>query len=444
MKDERMKTGAPGRLLIELSIPAICAPIVTLLYNTVDRVYIGRMADGTMAMAGIGVCMPITMVLSGLSSLFGRGGAPLAAISLGKEDKEEAELFLGNSFLGLIITSLLVMAGTLAFKEPLLAMFGATANTMAYLTIYLYGTLFVQITVGMNYFITTQGFAKTAMATTMLGAFLNIILDPIFMFRMNMGIKGAALATVVSQLISCVFVLQFLLGKNTKLRLGMKTMKLKKDVLTRILVLGASPFFMTTSEGVMHICFNMQVLKYGGDIAVGAMTILFSMFQFINLPLMGISQGSQPIVSFNYGAGEYGRVRKTLRYAIIACTAFSLWGTTLMLLFPSFFIRLFNTDPELVSLGAGMLRVYISGCFFIGANSLYQQTYTSMGEGKMSFFFAFFRKVILLIPLLYILPAVFPWGVFAVALAEPVSDLLTTLCNKLYFDRFMKKKLSVS
>ncbi len=444
MKDERMKTGAPGRLLIELSIPAICAQIVTLLYNTVDRVYIGRMADGTMAMAGIGVCMPITMVLSGLSSLFGRGGAPLAAISLGKEDKEEAELFLGNSFLGLIITSLLVMAGTLAFKEPLLAMFGATANTMAYLTIYLYGTLFVQITVGMNYFITTQGFAKTAMATTMLGAFLNIILDPIFMFRMNMGIKGAALATVVSQLISCVFVLQFLLGKNTKLRLGMKTMKLKKDVLTRILVLGASPFFMTTSEGVMHICFNMQVLKYGGDIAVGAMTILFSMFQFINLPLMGISQGSQPIVSFNYGAGEYGRVRKTLRYAIIACTAFSLWGTTLMLLFPSFFIRLFNTDPELVSLGAGMLRVYISGCFFIGANSLYQQTYTSMGEGKMSFFFAFFRKVILLIPLLYILPAVFPWGVFAVALAEPVSDLLTTLCNKLYFDRFMKKKLSVS
>ncbi|MCI8888364.1 MAG: MATE family efflux transporter [Hungatella sp.] len=446
MKDERMKTEDPRKLLIQLSIPAICAQIVTLLYNTVDRVYIGRMEDGTMAMAGIGLCVPITMVLSGLSSLFGRGGSPLAAISLGKGDREEAELFLGNSFFGLVVTSFLVMAGTLIFRKPLLTMFGASENTMwyasEYLTVYLYGTLFVQITVGMNYFITTQGFAKTAMITTMLGAFLNIILDPIFMFQLNMGIKGAALATVVSQMVSCVFVMWFLLGKNTKLCLRLKNMRIKKGILTRVLVLGASPFFMTTSEGIMHICFNMQVLKYGGDLAVSAMTILFSMFQFINLPLTGVAQGSQPIVSFNYGAGDYGRVKKTLRYAIIACTAFSLCGTTLMLLFPAFFIRLFNSDPALVSLGARMLRVYIFGCFFIGANSLYQQTYTSMGEGRMSFFFAFFRKVILLIPLLYILPSALPWGVMAVALAEPVSDLMTTFCNKLYFDRFMKKKLS--
>lgn len=446
MKDERMKTEEPRKLLIQLSIPAICAQIVTLLYNTVDRVYIGRMEDGTMAMAGIGLCVPITMVLSGLSSLFGRGGSPLAAISLGKGDREEAELFLGNSFFGLVVTSFLVMAGTLIFRKPLLTMFGASENTMwyasEYLTVYLYGTLFVQITVGMNYFITTQGFAKTAMITTMLGAFLNIILDPIFMFQLNMGIKGAALATVVSQMVSCVFVMWFLLGKNTKLCLRLKNMRIKKGILTRVLVLGASPFFMTTSEGIMHICFNMQVLKYGGDLAVSAMTILFSMFQFINLPLTGVAQGSQPIVSFNYGAGDYGRVKKTLRYAIIACTAFSLCGTTLMLLFPAFFIRLFNSDPALVSLGARMLRVYIFGCFFIGANSLYQQTYTSMGEGRMSFFFAFFRKVILLIPLLYILPSTLPWGVMAVALAEPVSDLMTTFCNKLYFDRFMKKKLS--
>lgn len=446
MKDERMKTEDPRKLLIQLSIPAICAQIVTLLYNTVDRVYIGRMEDGTMAMAGIGLCVPITMVLSGLSSLFGRGGSPLAAISLGKGDREEAELFLGNSFFGLVVTSFLVMAGTLIFRKPLLTMFGASENTMwyasEYLTVYLYGTLFVQITVGMNYFITTQGFAKTAMITTMLGAFLNIILDPIFMFQLNMGIKGAALATVVSQMVSCVFVMWFLLGKNTKLCLRLKNMRIKKGILTRVLVLGASPFFMTTSEGIMHICFNMQVLKYGGDLAVSAMTILFSMFRFINLPLTGVAQGSQPIVSFNYGAGDYGRMKKTLRYAIIACTAFSLCGTTLMLLFPAFFIRLFNSDPALVSLGARMLRVYIFGCFFIGANSLYQQTYTSMGEGRMSFFFAFFRKVILLIPLLYILPSALPWGVMAVALAEPVSDLMTTFCNKLYFDRFMKKKLS--
>lgn len=445
IEEERMKTGDPKTLLIQLSIPAICAQIVTLLYNTVDRVYIGRMADGTMAMAGIGLCMPITMVLSGLSALFGRGGSPLAAISLGKEDREEAELFLGNSFISLVITSLSVMAATLIFQNPLLKMFGASENTMGYagdyLTIYLYGTLFVQITVGMNYFITTQGFAKTAMVTTMLGAVLNIILDPVFMFRMGMGIKGAALATVVSQMISCIFVLWFLTGKNTKLRLRLRTMRIDKTVITRVLILGASPFFMSTSEGVMHICFNMQVLKYGGDLAVGAMTILFSMFQFINLPLTGISQGSQPIVSFNYGARDYGRVRQTLQLATVACTLFSLCGTTLMMLFPAFFIRLFNRDPQLVELGARMLRVYISGCFFIGANSLYQQTYTSMGEGKMSFFFAFFRKVILLIPLLYIFPVVFPWGVLAVALAEPVSDLLTTLCNKIYFRRFLQRKL---
>lgn len=445
MKDERMKTDDPGRLLIQLSIPAICAQIVTLLYNTVDRVYIGRMADGTMAMAGIGLCMPITMVLSGLSALFGRGGSPLAAISLGKEDQDEAELFLGNSFFCLVFTSFLVMAAALVFQRPLLTMFGASENTMNYamdyLTIYLYGTLFVQITVGMNYFITTQGFAKTAMVTTMLGAVLNIVLDPVFMFRMGMGIKGAALATVVSQAISCIFVLDFLTGKSTKLRLKLRNMKLDKTILGRVLVLGVSPFFMTTSEGIMHICFNIQVLKYGGDLAVGAMTILFSMFQFINLPLTGIAQGSQPIVSFNYGAKDYGRVRQTLGYAVIACTSFSLCGTALMMLFPSFFIRLFNKDPRLVELGAGMLRVYISGCFFIGANSLYQQTYTSMGEGKMSFFFAFFRKVILLIPLLYILPEIFPWGVMAVALAEPVSDLSTTLCNKIYFGRFLRRKL---
>lgn len=446
MKDERLRTENPKKLLVELALPAICAQIVTLLYNTVDRFYIGRMENGTIAMAGIGLCVPITMVLSGLSSMFGRGGAPLAAISLGGEDREGAETYLGNSFMGLILFSLAVMAVGLIFLEPMLMMFGASENTLPYaadyLRIYLWGTLFVQITVGMNYFITTQGFAKTAMVTTMLGALLNVILDPVFMFTFDMGISGAALATVLSQMVSCMFVLWFLLGKRTQIRLRVKAMKLKKDVFKRILVLGASPFFMSTSEGVMQICFNTQMLKFGGDLAVSALTILFSMFQFINLPLTGIAQGSQPIVSFNYGAGDHKRVRQTLRYALIACTTFSFCGTTLMLLFPGFFIRLFNTDPELVALGTRMLRVYIAGCFFIGANTLYQQTYTSLGEGKASFFFAFFRKVILLIPLLYILPAIFPWGVLAVALAEPVSDLCTTLCNRIYFSRFMKNKLS--
>lgn len=322
-------------------------------------------------------------------------------------------------------------------------MFGASENTLPYaldyLTIYLYGTLFVQITVGMNYFITTQGFAGTAMITTMLGAVLNIILDPVFMFRMDMGIRGAALATVVSQMVSCIFVFRFLLGRRTRLRLC--NMRPDTSVMKQILTLGAAPFFMTTSEGVMHICFNMQVLKYGGDLAVSAMTILFSMFQFINLPLTGIAQGSQPIVSFNYGAKAYGRVRDTLKHAVLAAAVFSFCGTVLIVLFPGFFIRIFNSDSKLVRLGARMLRVYISGCFFIEANTIYQQSHTSLGEGKMSFFFAFFRKVILLIPLLYILPHVLSWGVMAVVLAEPVSDLFTTICNWLWFGRFLRKKL---
>ena len=280
------------------------------------------------------------------------------------------------------------------------------------------------------------------MVTTMLGALLNVVLDPIFMFNFHMGIAGAALATVLAQMVSCIFVLCFLLGKRTQIRLRLKKMRLRMRPFKKVMFLGASPFFMTSSEGIMQICFNVQMLKYGGDLAVSAMTILFSMFQFVNLPLTGVAQGSQPIISFNYGAKEYGRMRETLKLAMWVCLAFSLCSTTLMMLFPGFFIRLFNSEPELVTLGSRMLRVYIAGCFFIGANTLYQQTYTSMGEGKMSFFFAFFRKVILLIPLLYLLPAIFPWGVFAVALAEPVSDLTTTICNKLCFSRFMKNKLS--
>ena len=424
MKDERLRTEDPRKLLTELAIPAICAQIVTLLYNTVDRFYIGRMENGAIAMAGIGLCVPITTVLTGLSSLFGRGGAPLAAISLGKGDREEAEDYLGNSFMGLILFSLAVMAVGLIFLEPMLALFGASENTLPYaadyLRIYLWG----------------------AMVTTMLGALLNVVLDPIFMFNFHMGIAGAALATVLAQMVSCIFVLCFLLGKRTQIRLRLKKMRLRMRPFKKVMFLGASPFFMTSSEGIMQICFNVQMLKYGGDLAVSAMTILFSMFQFVNLPLTGVAQGSQPIISFNYGAKEYGRMRETLKLAMWVCLAFSLCSTTLMMLFPGFFIRLFNSEPELVTLGSRMLRVYIAGCFFIGANTLYQQTYTSMGEGKMSFFFAFFRKVILLIPLLYLLPAIFPWGVFAVALAEPVSDLTTTICNKLCFSRFMKNKLS--
>ena len=434
-------------LVLKISVPFMFAQLVNVLYSIVDRIYVGNIpVTGADALAGVGVCAPIVTLLSSFGTLFGIGGSVLFSVRMGAGDEKNARKILANSFSYLIVVSLALTLIFLLTKEQLLNWFGASDVTFpyadTYMTIYTAGTFFALLSTGMNYFITTQGFAKTAMVTTMLGAGLNVILDPIFMFTFQMGIAGAALATVLSQMVSCLFVLWFLLGKRTQIRLRVKAMRLKKAVFQKILVLGASPFFMSTSEGVMQICFNTQMLKFGGDLAVSALTILFSMFQFINLPLTGIAQGSQPIVSFNYGAKDYGRVRQTLRYALAACTAFSLCGTILMLLFPSFFIRLFNTDPELVELGSRMLRVYIAGCFFIGANTLYQQTYTSLGEGKASFFFAFFRKVILLIPLLYILPTIFPWGVFAVAMAEPVSDLVTTLCNRIYFTRFMKKNLS--
>jgi putative MATE family efflux protein len=406
------------------------------------------MDNGTVAMAGIGLCMPVVTVLTSFTEMFGRGGSPLAAISLGEGNRNRAEQYLGNSTCSLILISLFVSLIVLIFKKPILLMFGASSNTLAYasdyLSVYLCGTIFVQLTVGMNYYITTQGFARTAMMTTMIGAVLNLLLDPLFIFTMHMGIRGAALATVAAQFISCIFVLRFLLGKKTKLKLRLKNMRLQWPIMKNIIALGLSPFFIAGSEGILQICFNRQAMRYGGDLAVSVMTILFSMFQLINLPCVGIAQGSQPIVGYNYGAKEYTRVRRTLHYGVLVAAIYSFTTTTLMTVFPAFFIRLFNSDAELVALGSNMLRIYILGSFFIGVTSLYQQTYTSLGEGKTSFFFAFLRKVILLIPFLYIFPSVLPWGIYAVVLAEPVSDMTTTICNHIYFKRFLSKKLADS
>ena len=443
MLDEKINT-----LLLRLSIPAICAQIVTILYNTVDRLFIGRMAAGTLAIAGVGVVAPISMALTGFTNLFCKGGASLSAISLGRNNKKEAETFLGNSFTSILISSVIMIALTLLMKDRLLGWFGASENTIAYaddyLSVYVLGTLFIQMTVGMNYYITTQGFAKTAMITTMLGAVLNIVLDPLFIFVLDLGVSGAAWATVIAQGISCIWVLMFLFGKKTKLRIRKECLIYDSEIMKKTLSLGAAPFFMTTSESVLHICFNRQALYFGGDLAVSVMTILFTMFQFVNLPAQGFAQGSQPIVGYCYGAKAYDRCRTTLKTAVRWALCYSLCMTAAMLVFPSVFIRMFNSDSDLAALGCRMLRIYIFGGLVIGANSIYQQTYTSLGDGRLSFFFAFFRKVILLIPLLYLLPAVTPWGVYAVVLAEPVSDLMTTFVNRINFSRFLVKKFSDS
>lgn len=335
--------------------------------------------------------------------MFGRGGSPHAAIYMGRQDNATAEKFLGNSFCMLLITSVLITAGTLAAKTPVLRLFGASDQTLpyadSYLTIYILGTVFVQITVGMNYYITSQGFAKTAMITTMLGAVLNMALDPVFIFAMNMGVAGAALATVISQFASFVWVLTFLLGKKPTLRIRVENMRPDWRILKQIIILGSAPFFMSASEGVLHVCFNRQVYAYGGDLAVSAMTILFSMFQFVLLPVEGVAQGSQPIIGYNYGSGAYHRVRATIKLALTANSIFTVIVTAIVVLFPQIFIRIFNSDPGLVELGGRMLQIYIFGVFTTGANSTFQQTYNSLGEGGKSFFFAFYRKVVLLIPL---------------------------------------------
>lgn len=443
MKQEKLLHGSIPKLLGELAAPSIASQLVTLLYNLVDRIYIGRMADGITAMAAIGICAPVVTIITSFSSLFGRGGSPLASIELGKKDNHRAEKYLGCSFIMLMMTSIILTAIILLFGKDLLLLFGASDSTLPYaldyMMIYCLGTIPVSLTVGMNYFITCQGFARTAMITTLSGCIINMILDPVLIFSFQMGVKGAALATIISQLVSCIWVMAFLLGDKSILKLHKENFKIRFSIAKAIVVLGSASFFMNMSEGVLTICFNKQVLLYGGDTALSAMTILFSLFQFMLLPVEGVAQGSQPIISFNYGAKRYERVRETIRLAAIVTVTFTMVMTTIIMLFPQFFIRIFNGDSSLLAVGVPMLRIYVGGLFILGLNSTFQQSYNSLGQGGKSFFFAFFRKAILLIPLLYILPSVLPYGLFAVVLAEPVSDIITTVTNTIYFHSFLDK-----
>lgn len=444
MKDKLLNQKV-SKLLYSLAIPAICAQIVSLLYNMVDRIYIGRLPDGDLAMAAIGICVPLTTIINAFNGLFGRGGAPLSSIRLGEENYEEADHILSNSFISLVISSLLITIVVLIFQEPILYLFGASPETIdyarKYIVVYSCGTIFIQLTVGLNYFINTQGFTKFGMATIVLGAILNIILDPIFIFYFEMGVTGAALATIIAQSISCLFVLRFFFGKKTVLHIRKKYLKPKWAIMKQIISLGSSPFFMSATEGLLTISFNQQLLRFGGNMAISSMTIMTSMFQFILLPVEGIAQGSQPIISFNYGAKKYHRVKETISLAIKVSLAYTIIGTIMMELFPMYFVGLFTSSPELLSLGSKMLRVYIFGAGVLGINSTCQQTYNSLGEGKKSFFFAFYRKIILLIPLIFILPMILPYQMMAVVLAEPISDLLTTFTNFIYFKKFIHHKL---
>ena len=409
--------GSIGKLLFKLAVPAILAQIINALYNIVDRIYIGRIPEtGDLALTGIGLTFPILMLITAFSSLIGMGGAPCAAIKMGEGKKAEAEKILGNSLSALLVISAILMVFFYSFKGPLLMMFGASSNTFGYandyLSIYLLGTISVQLALGMNPFINTQGFAGMGMATVLIGAISNIILDPIFIFGFGMGVKGAAIATIISQTISAVWVMWFLLGKKTKLKIRKSNMKISKKILLPIVALGVAPFIMQATESLVNIVLNKSLFIYGskvggeayGDTAVGAMTIISSVLQVMLMPISGLAQGAQPIISYNYGANNMDRVKKTFKVLFISSITMALTLWAMVMIFPGFFVSLFNDKPELTEMTIWGMRIFLSMIWVMGAQMACQQTFIALGQAKISLFLALLRKVILLVPLVLILP----------------------------------------
>lgn len=440
-------TAPIGKLLLKLSIPTVIAQLINMLYNVVDRIYIGHIpGEGSLALTGVGVCMPIIMIVTAFAALISSGGAPRASICMGKQDNKSAEQILGNCFSLQIVVSIVLTVVLLIWNKDLLMAFGASKNTLGYATdymrIYALGTLFVQLTLGMNAFITAQGFTTTSMVSVLIGAICNITLDPVFIFVFNMGVKGAALATVLSQAISTIWVVVFLSGKKTQLHLRKKYMGLKPKVFLPCVALGLATFIMQASESVVTVCFNSSLLHYGGDIAVGAMTILTSVMQFAMLPLQGIAQGSQPIASYNYGAKNAGRVKKTFRLLVITCLTYStlLWAAVQII--PKVFVSIFTSDAKLVAFTAPMLKIYLGGLFLFGIQIACQITFTSLGKAVNSIIVAVVRKFVLLLPLIYIMPHVVSNPTIGVYMAEPIADIIAVLFTSVLFTFQFKKALA--
>lgn len=437
-----------GKLLVKLAVPTVISQIVNMLYNIIDRVYIGHIpGDGSLALTGMGICMPIILIISAFAALVASGGAPRASICMGKGDNESAEKILGGCFAMQIIISAILTVVLLIWDKPLLLAFGASENTIdfavEYMNIYAIGTVFVQLTLGMNAFITAQGFANIGMVTVSIGAVANIILDPIFIFGFGMGVKGAAVATVISQAFSCAWTIAFLTGKKTFLRLKKSNFFGAPKLVLPCVALGLSAFIMQASESVISVCFNSSLLKYGGDVAVGAMTILTSVMQFAMLPLQGIAQGAQPITSYNYGAGNAKRVKKTFRLLLVVCLCYSflLWGC--VMLFPRIFAGMFTTDASLTEFTVHAMRVYFAVMFIFGIQIACQMTFVSIGNAVCSIIVAIMRKFVLLIPLIYILPNFISDKTTAVYTAEPVADIIavsfTAILFAIQFNKSLKK-----
>lgn len=446
-KSADLRHGEIKKLLFSLAVPTVTSQIVNMLYNLVDRVYIGHMTPvetvGKLALTGVGVCMPVIMVISAFASLLAIGGAPRASIAEGRGDTEESQKIMGGCLTLLMCASLVLTAVLQLYAEPLLLTFGASENTigyaLSYMRIYSLGTVFVQLTLGMNAYITAQGFTTVSMRTVLIGAVLNALLDPLLIFGLGMGVRGAALATIMAQAVSAGWVLRFLTGPKTKWRLKAKNLRPRAAVVLPCLGLGLSPFIMQSTESLIAVCFNSSLLKYGGDVAVGAMTVLTSIMQFAMMPLQGLTQGAQPIISFNFGARDAGRVREAFRLLLRACLTYSLTLWALAELFPHVFALIFCNDPELVDYAAWALRIYMGAAGIFGIQIACQQTFVALGNAKTSLFLAVLRKIILLIPLIYILPNFFADKVFAVFLAEPAADFLAVCTTaSMFFVQFRR------
>ena len=436
-----------GKLLAKLAVPTVAAQIINMLYNIVDRIYIGHIPkEGALALTGVGVCMPLIMIVTAFAAFVAYGGAPRATIFMGKGDNKTAEKILGNCFIVQIIISVLLTAALLLWSRDFLLAFGASENTIdygvAYMNIYALGTIFVQLTLGMNAFITAQGFAKTGMLSVLIGAVINIVLDPVFIFGFHMGVRGAALATIMSQAVSCIWVLLFLFGKKTHLKIKTDNMKLERAIVLPCLALGLSNFVMQASESVISVCFNSSLLRYGGDIAVGAMTILTSVMQFAMLPMQGLGQGAQPIISYNYGAGNVKRVKGAFKLLLKCSLIYSCLLWMFVMIFPQGFASMFTSDADLLSYTQMALRIYMGSMLLFGIQMACQMTFIAIGNAKASILVAVMRKFILLIPLIYIMPHIFTADkARAVYMAEPVADFFAVCFTAVLFYFQFRKAL---
>lgn len=433
-----------GKLLAKLAAPAILAQLINALYNIVDRIYIGNMEEvGYLALTGVGLTFPIITLISAFAALIGIGGAPLMSISLGEKDEKRAHRILGNCVSVLLMMSVVLTVFFSLFKVPLLYLFGASDNTIGYaddyITIYLYGTVFVMIALGLNNFVNAQGFSRTSMLTVLIGAVCNIVLDPVFIFVFDLGVKGAAIATILSQALSAGWVLLFLCSKKATVRIRLQDLRLKGKTVLHIMSLGVSPFAMQSTESLVMIALNSQLQHYGNDYYVGAMTIISSLMQLLLMPVFGMMQGAQPIISYNYGAGQLDRVRRAFHLAFRSCLGYTTAMWILIMLFPKVFISIFNQQPELVETAVWALRVHMAMLFMLGIQNSCQQTFLALGQAKISLFLALLRKVLLLIPFSFLFPLFF--GVKGIYFAEPIADFLASVTTGMMFLLYYKKHL---